>query len=294
MEINVLKEFIDLASTCSFSETANKLYISQPALSKHIFSLEAQLGAQLFIRTNHRIYLTEIGVLFLQCAKSIVKTYDEGLLQIQRIIAGYEGSLNIGFLNWAVRNRLIPCIQRFHLRYPNTALNIVSYELGDLNRAFIGDEIDISLTALFKNSVLRKDWRFEELYTDGMATVIPSNHPLAKRVCVHFDELLDYPLILPSKHHFPVLSELLHGLIEKSGQTYKINAEYKSLDDASLMAEAEGSITIVPKHYGLHLQNASLVNIVDPETIVRIGALWKTTNNNPLIKHFIEELLMSP
>lgn len=69
MDINRLNEFIVLATHLNYSKAANQLFLTQPALSRHIHDLEQTLGAKLFIRDTHNVYLTSVGQLFLQKQK---------------------------------------------------------------------------------------------------------------------------------------------------------------------------------------------------------------------------------
>ena len=71
MDINRLNEFITLATLLNYSKAANQLYLTQPALSRHIHDLEQTLGTQLFIRDTHNVHLTSVGEIFLKEAQEI-------------------------------------------------------------------------------------------------------------------------------------------------------------------------------------------------------------------------------
>ena len=77
MELNYLREFVALAQTCHYQETADRLFISQPSLSKHIKTMEAELGAELFKRTSRRVELSEFGRAFLPYAQRIAAVQEE-------------------------------------------------------------------------------------------------------------------------------------------------------------------------------------------------------------------------
>ena len=64
MDINRLNEFITLATLLNYSKAANQLYLTQPALSRHIHDLEQTLGTQLFIRDTHNVHLTSVAKSF--------------------------------------------------------------------------------------------------------------------------------------------------------------------------------------------------------------------------------------
>ena len=71
MDINRLNEFITLATLLNYSKAANQLYLTQPALSRHIHDLEQTLGTQLFIRDTHNVHLTSVGSKKLRKSSSV-------------------------------------------------------------------------------------------------------------------------------------------------------------------------------------------------------------------------------
>lgn len=77
MEIGYIKEFVVLAETGSFLEAADRLFISQSSLSKHIKNIERELGAPLFNRTTRKVELSEFGQMFLPYANQIVRVQNE-------------------------------------------------------------------------------------------------------------------------------------------------------------------------------------------------------------------------
>ena len=84
MNTENLKEFIVLAETKNFWEASERLYMNQSTLSKHIKSLENDLGVALFTRTTRRVELTNYGEIFLPYAKSVTRSEFEGISAIQR------------------------------------------------------------------------------------------------------------------------------------------------------------------------------------------------------------------
>lgn len=76
MKIDTLYEFLLLASTLNYTETAKNFFVSQPVLSNHIASLEKELGVRLFNRNSHAVELTEVGAIFVADARKIVDDYE--------------------------------------------------------------------------------------------------------------------------------------------------------------------------------------------------------------------------
>ena len=96
MEIDYICEFAVLAETCSFSEAAEQLFISQSELSRHLRALETDLGAPLFDRTTRSVTLNSTGQLFLPYARQIASIRYEYTTAIGNAVSGEHGNIRIG------------------------------------------------------------------------------------------------------------------------------------------------------------------------------------------------------
>jgi DNA-binding transcriptional LysR family regulator len=291
VDIDILREFVELANSLNFTETANKMYISRSVLSKHISMLESELGASLFVRSTHKVYLTDIGKLFLSNIKTVIQEYDSAASKVSQSLSLTGGELHIGFLDAAFRPILIPSVKKFRTMYPNTKLYMTSYELGELDKDIRENKVDLALTILFTISVLGDEWAFKELYTDGFAAMVPLTSPLACKTSIKYAELRDEELILPNPERYPVMAQLLQQIGEKSGFFNKPYAEYSHIDAASIMVEGGSACFIVPKHCEIFPHsNSCFIDLEDEEALIRVGALWRSTNSNPFVPHFIKIL----
>ncbi len=290
MNLAMLRELVDLAYTLNFSETASRLYISQPTLSKHISAIENELGVQLFIRTKQHVRITEAGTRFCEKMRRMVALYDEAAYELRNTLEHMEGTLRVGFLDAAVRSILSPCLQQFRAQYPNINLVLQSGELGDIDRAVKRDELDLCLTILFSNSTLPPEWHFEPLYDDGLAAVIPLDNPLSGRDRVRFSELMDYPLGLPDPHQYPDYARLLMEMEAASGRKAQVVCEFSHVDTAAILSESGSAITVLPAHLCLYPHYAHFIPLDEPSAVLRIGALWRVANHTPGLLQLVDLL----
>lgn len=86
MNFITLKRFVDLAELKNYTKVAHQDYISQPALSKQIKEMEAEIGVQLFSRDHHHVELTRQGQQFLTTAKSLLAQYQDGLIKLHQSV----------------------------------------------------------------------------------------------------------------------------------------------------------------------------------------------------------------
>ena len=96
MEISYLKEFVVLAQTGNFMEAADILYSSQSTLSKHIKSIESELGISLFDRTTRKVKISKYGSLFLPYARKIVEIQEKYAVNLKLNLETKSEVLNLG------------------------------------------------------------------------------------------------------------------------------------------------------------------------------------------------------
>jgi DNA-binding transcriptional LysR family regulator len=188
MQLSELQTFCDVADTGSFSAAAERAFVTQPAVTKRIQSLEGRLDTRLFDRIGKRVYLTPSGQLLRDQAREIlelVKDTEKMLLNLNDRVAGH---LSIATSHHIGLHRLAPALRDFKARYSDVSLNIdfedseVAHEMmrrGDIELAVVtlnpaGDE-DLVSTPLWNDAL-----RFVSATPRGATTL----HELAKEPCV--------------------------------------------------------------------------------------------------------------
>lgn len=125
INLNSLKIFLEVANSKSFLDASNKLFISQPAISKSMSKLEEDLGIQLFYRANKGITLTPSGETlyrYLQKTKDLLLSCERALISLNDI---EEGRIVIGVQSHIVRNYLMDKIANFRTNHPKMIIELV-------------------------------------------------------------------------------------------------------------------------------------------------------------------------
>lgn len=125
MDIAKLESFLTLAKIQNFAKASDQLYISQPALSKRIRSLETELGVPLFNRMGNQTFLTIQGEAFQKFADEIVASYYNAKKYIKQIENMEHGTLNFGATNFIGVYLMPKIIAEFYKKYPNIKINMV-------------------------------------------------------------------------------------------------------------------------------------------------------------------------
>jgi DNA-binding transcriptional LysR family regulator len=124
MNLSELRAFCEVAEGRSFSVAAERLFITQPAVSKRIQALELDLGTPLFDRVGKRVYVTQTGEMLLQQARKILNLVTDTEKMVTNLRQSVAGKLNIATSHHIGLHRLAPVLRSFTDQFHNVALNI--------------------------------------------------------------------------------------------------------------------------------------------------------------------------
>ncbi|MNO72283.1 HTH-type transcriptional regulator GbpR [compost metagenome] len=187
--------FLEVSRQGSLARAADKLAISQPALSKTLKELETLLDATLFERGKKGSTLTEAGVAFLRYAGPSVQSLRDGVNSLRSGV--HEPiSVQLGVLS-TVESLLVPeVVCRLHDRHPALVVSVVTGPSAYLLSRLRVGELDL-VVGRMTDSPLILGLAFEHLYSESMTLVVRSGHPVLADTQGH-KHLEDYPLVLPS------------------------------------------------------------------------------------------------
>lgn len=200
MDIDALRAFLAVAETGSFSRGAERLFLTQPAISKRIGALERGLGTPLFDRIGRRIRLTPAGAALLVHARRIVQELEDARRDIASRSERIIGPLSFGTSHHIGLHRLPPALKRFTATYPDVQLDLrfmdsekacAAVEHGDVEFAVV------TLPAVAPPALVTR-----AVWDDRLEIVCAPTHPLAARAHATSTDLCAYPAILPGAGTF--------------------------------------------------------------------------------------------
>jgi DNA-binding transcriptional LysR family regulator len=195
MDIAELKAFVVVAETGSFSEAADRLYITQPAVSKRIAALETELGSALFDRIGRSIQLTEAGVSLLPQSQEILARIGDLKQTVSNLTGHIAGSLNMATSHHIGLHRLPPALRQFTRQYPDVELSLEFLASEVACEAVLTGRLEIAIVTL--PEVADPQLSMHEVWTDPLYLVAGLDHPLARQKTVSPEQLVAYPAILP-------------------------------------------------------------------------------------------------
>ena len=195
MEITALQAFVEVADRASFSEAAQALYLTQPAVSKRVAQLESELGTRLFDRIGRRVSLTATGAALLPRARRLINDARDLKRLISDLSGEVRGRLVMGTSHHIGLHRLPAPLKRFTEYFPQVELDIRFMDSEAACRAVETGDLELAIVTLPPDRP--PNLRLETIWHDPLAFMVGLEHPLAGRDTVDLAELAAYPAVLP-------------------------------------------------------------------------------------------------
>lgn len=193
MEDFRLKVFYSVAKNQSFTKAANELFITQPAITKHIKTLEQSLGLRLFNRKGNSIILTQPGEVLFRYATKIFGIYQEALTELALYKNEISGYLRLGASTTIAQYLIAPVLASFYEKFPNIKLNLVNGNTETIENAILSNRIDLGIVEGKKHSTGIKYIDFTE---DELVAVVHAKSRLSVLSEITLEELISIPMVL--------------------------------------------------------------------------------------------------
>ncbi len=182
-----------MATQLSFTKAAGELFISQPAITKHIQELEKEYGVRLFDRIGNRIQLTRAGQLLLDHACKIIDAYHNLDFDMKKLSKKSEGELRIGASTTISQYVLPEMIAKFRERYPDIRLTLLSGNSYEIEEALETGRIDLGMIEGVKR---QQQFKYTPFMDDELVAMVRVQNPLAEKDEISFNELRQVPMVL--------------------------------------------------------------------------------------------------
>lgn len=188
-----LKVFQSVAHHLSFTKASQELFISQPAITKHIHELEINYGAQLFERKGNRIALTDAGRLLLRHCDHILDEYKQLDYEMNLLHDDFVGELRLGASTTIAQYVLPPVLAQFIKRYPKVKLSLLNGNSRDVEKALQEHRIDLGLVEGISRL---PNLKYSTFLEDELVAVVSADSKLAHKRKIFPEDLAHIPLVL--------------------------------------------------------------------------------------------------
>lgn len=286
MRIEHMREFIAVAEAGSITAASEQIYVAQPVLSKHLKTLEGQIGGSLLVRTTRGVQLTDLGEEAYHTFKRITEACDRLLDRAEANRMQRSGVLRIGMLNMGVERYIIPTTLEMRRIYPNIEIQYTTAKPNEIAHGLDKGKLDVG----FFPDTMRN-------YSDTLARTllerepiliaVSRNHPGAALDALTPEVLSPSPLICLKQ---PSTTSFMNNLLFEAGIHPAEIIEVDELELApSLIEEVNGFFALGEFMNGKFTANPNIVTLPMAEPIYEdISFAYREENDNPALALFLD------
>ncbi|MFH8442474.1 LysR family transcriptional regulator [Streptomyces sp. NPDC018026] len=286
VDTRLLRYFATVAEEGSLTRAAQRLYVSQPALTKQIRQLESALGGPLFTRSRSGMALTGPGRALAARVPALLAGWEAALRETRSAARRADRILRVGFLASAANEATQPIIAEFARRRPDWRAEMRQAAWSNPTAGLADSDVDVALVRLpFPG---QEALRVVELFSEPRCVALPETHPLAGRERIDFRELWDEPFVAAPPETGP-WREYWLAADERDGHPVRIGAVTEQPDDW---------LTAIANGYGVALAPESAARFYTrpgvahrPVTGIgpsRVAVAWAPADDaDPVVRDFV-------
>jgi len=236
MELRQLRYFVAVAETGNISRAAQKIFLTQPALSRQIKALEHEIGQCLLERQAHSIRLTPAGEILLREARELFQHADQMLERVRS--AGHDVRLRIGYAPSLASGLLTVAVEGFAQKHPKAGLELFDRSTKELLAGLENDTLDVAITVGLDRGPRGLKWT--PLVRAPWQVAVNRRHALARRSQVTPMEVARGPLLVFCQRDYPEYWDIISAWLREHRQRPTIAGEYDGVN--SLMAAVESGL----------------------------------------------------
>lgn len=238
MELRQLRYFVAVAEAGNISRAAQKIFLTQPALSRQIKALEDEIGQCLLERQAHSIRLTRAGEMLLREARDLLQRADVMPEKIRA--AGQKVRLRVGYAPSLAGGLLSIAVEQFKQKHPTAGVELSDLSTKEMLAGLENDTLDVALTVGQEHN--RRGLKWTQLIRASWQLAVNRQHPLARRSRVTPADVAREPLLVFCQRDYPEYWDLIMGWLREHRQRPAIAGEYDGV--SSLLAAVESGLGI--------------------------------------------------
>lgn len=287
MDITALQAFIAVAEIGSFSQASERLYLTQPAISKRIAQLESELDTRLFDRIGRTISLTESGKALLPRARHILLELEDSRRAISNLSGKIAGRLGVGTSHHIGLHRLPPVLRRYTAAYQEVELDLHFMDSEEACRAVLHGDLELAVVTLPLTPPSELQTRL--IWPDPLDFIVYPQHPLLTELSpISPARLCEHPAILPAPGTYT--REIIEQAFRPYGLHIPIRMGTNYLETIKMMVSVGLGWSVLPR--SMLSDDLRVLTIRDIHLSRRLGVVWhgaRTLSNaaNAMLKQLL-------
>ena len=243
MDTQNLRAFLLVAESRSFSQAAKRLHLTQPAVSKRIAQLEAQLNVSLFDRIGRRISTTEAGEALLPHARAVHLELQAAQQSVRDLAGEVGGRLRLATSHHIGLHRLPPLLSFFSKAFPAVQLDIDFMDSEQAYELTLQGEVELAVVTLAPSSIVNIVTR--PIWLDPLDFMVQEGTQLTRKKALGLKELSQHPAILPGLNTYT--GQIVKSLFEQRSLPIQIAITTNYLETIRMMASVGLGWTVLPR-----------------------------------------------
>jgi DNA-binding transcriptional LysR family regulator len=276
MQIETLKIFCDLVETQSFSQAAERNFVTQSAVSQQVRGLEEKFKRRLLerVRGRREISLTDAGQTFYSEIKSVLAAYVNLEERMRDLTGTVSGRVRVATVYSVGLHELPPAVRRFMELYPQAKIDLEYSRTTRIVRDVLSGAAELGVVAYPEK---KRGLEVVQLKGDRLVLICPPQHPLAKRKKVQARDLDGQDFIL-FERDIPT-RRATDRILRSHGVTVSRVAEFDNIETIKRAVEVGMGVAIVPRPSVLDEQRSgqlAVVALVEPEWTRPVGIIYRS------------------
>jgi DNA-binding transcriptional LysR family regulator len=288
VELRHLRYFIAVGEEEHFGRASERLRVAQPALTRQIQQLEAEMGCALFERLKRGVRLTEAGRSFLEDARRLLSDLERCVERTRLVAQGKVGRLRIGFADGATYSGELPSILRdFRDRWPDVRLDLFPGASVATGAQLRERQLDIGFVYALPTDL--PQLKTHRIGVERIVLALPQSHPLVKRKRVKLGDLKEEPFVWIPRAAAPIYYDRVLTACHAAGLT--LNVVQEGNNETTMLSLVAGGIGLsftIKSAEKRKPDSVVLKEVEDLRLTVELSAIWREDNKVPALQKFIE------
>ncbi|WP_428228457.1 LysR family transcriptional regulator [Flavobacterium sp.] len=254
MELRHLKYFLAVAKELNFTKAAEKLFISQPPLSRQIIELEEEIQARLFIRNNKKVELTEAGKYFEKEVKELFQNLERITIKTQKIAEHVSGEFRIAYISSIYSSVISELIQHLKAEFPYVNFKLFEVSTTKQISALEQGKIDLGI---IRSPIKSPKIKSQLWFRDGFS-VVYNKSLIQINSEKEIPNLKDQTFVFFNKDYAPHYHEVLLELCAFYGFEPKVVHESNNINSIVQLVKNRLGISIVPSNIAKNNQDPEI------------------------------------
>lgn len=285
LELRHIRYFLTVAHELHFRKAAERLYISQPGLSRQIKELEESLGIVLFDRHNRRVELTPAGRYLQTELADYVKRIDDTIHHAKLLSDGIQGELKLGYVGSAMQSTIPNLLKQIQNEKRNIHVSLKEMDNERQVQELFSRDIDLGFV---RTERIPRGLNSHPVLVEPFCLVLPSSHPIDRSNFKDLSNFKEEAFILFDPQYSPSYFEKVMQIFDDQGFVPKVSHSTVHAGSIYKLVESGFGISIVPESLiASYAANLKFIVLHDIRQRTVLSAVWNPDSRNPVLKEVV-------